>query len=233
MKTRELSFIAHPSKGTVSAILEVPNSADAMVVLGHGAGAGMRHSNLENISSQFHKHRIGTFRYQFPFMERGGGRDAQEVSLATVENACQTAARLVPQLPLFAGGHSFGGRMTSLAAAETRMPTIEGLIFCSFPLHPSGKPAVQRARHLSQIAAPMLFLSGTRDKLFTIELFKPILADLVDSRRSATGNSKRRPPATLHLIDTADHSYKTLKRTRQSEETVFEEMARVTRAWIG
>jgi predicted alpha/beta-hydrolase family hydrolase len=229
--SRKLKFVADPSKGKVSAILEIPDSADALLVLGHGAGAGMYHANLANIAEALQRQRIATFRYQFPFRERGGGRDSKQVSLATVKNACDRAAHLAPDLPLFAGGHSFGGRMTSLAAAEGLLPPLQGLVFFAFPLHPPGKPSVERAQHLSEIQQPMLFLSGTRDKLFTIELFKPILSKLKPNadKRSAPAN---RPRASLHLLDTADHGYKTLKRTRHSEESVFDEMARVTREWI-
>ena len=220
MKTKQQKFLAHPSKDKVSSILQVPEQADALLVLGHGAGAGMTHANMENIASALHEVRIGTFRYQFPFMERGGGRDSKEVSLSTVANAVKKAAQLEPELPIYAGGHSFGGRMTSLAAAESLLPAVQGLVFFAFPLHPPGRPSVDRAAHLPEIAVPMLFLSGTRDKLFSAELFSPILKKL--------GRS-----AVLHDLDTADHGYKILKRSRRSEEDIFVEMARVTRQWIG
>lgn len=220
MKTKKQKILAHPSKDKVSSILQVPKNADALIVLGHGAGAGMNHSNMENIANALHANQIATFRYQFPFMERGGGRDSKEVSLSTVANAVEKAASLEPKLPIFAGGHSFGGRMTSLAAAESLLPAAKGLVFFAFPLHPPGKPSVDRAAHLGDIEIPMLFLSGTRDKLFTVDLFKPILKKL--------GNS-----IEIHYLETADHSYKILKRTRVSDEDVFVEMGRVTRQWIG
>ena len=220
MKTKKQKFLAHPSKEKVASILQVPGQADSLIVLGHGAGAGMAHGNMENIVSALHANRIATFRYQFPFMERGGGRDSKEVSLSTVANAVEKAAAMEPDLPVYAGGHSFGGRMTSLAAAESLLPAVQGLVFFAFPLHPAGKPSVDRAAHLCEIEIPMLFLSGTRDKLFSAELFSPVLKKL--------GNS-----VVLHDLDTADHGYKTLKRTRQSEEDIFVEMARVARQWIG
>lgn len=220
MKTKRQKFTAHPSKAKVSSILQVPRQSDTLIVLGHGAGAGMDHGNMENIVSAMHANQIATFRYQFPFMERGGGRDSKEVSLSTVAGAVKLAAKIQPDLPIYAGGHSFGGRMTSLAAAASLLPAAKGLIFFAFPLHPSGKPSVERAAHLSEIQIPMLFLSGTRDKLFSTALFAPILKQLEDF-------------VTLHYLDTADHSYKTLKRTRQSDEGVFVEMARITRTWIG
>ena len=220
MKTRKLKFKAHESNDKVSAILQVPANANALIVLGHGAGAGMLHSNMEGIAKALHARQIATFRYQFPFMERGGGRDSKQVSLATVQNAVVKGAVLEPRLPIYAGGHSFGGRMTSNACAESLLPTVKGLIFFAFPLHPSGKPSVDRAEHLQHIEVPMLFLSGTRDKLFSIDLFEPVLKKL--GRR-----------AKIHYLDTADHGYKTLKKTRLSEENVFAEMARITRDWLG
>jgi predicted alpha/beta-hydrolase family hydrolase len=220
MKTRKQRFLAHPSKDKGSSILEVPSQSDSLIVLGHGAGAGMAHQNMQNIVTALHDRQIATFRYQFPFMERGGGRDSKQVSLATVASAVSKAAALEPKLPLYAGGHSFGGRMTSLAAAESLLPEAQGLVFFAFPLHPSGRPSSDRATHLGDIEVPMLFLSGTRDKLFSIDLFGPIVKDL--------GHS-----STVHYLDTVDHSYKFLKRTRNSSEDVFVEMARVTRQWIG
>lgn len=219
MKTKKLKFTPLPSRGKVSAILQIPDQADAIVVLGHGAGAGMEHANMEGIARSLHEHAIATFRYQFPFMERGGGRDSKEVSLATVEAAVKKADEFAPKLPLFAGGHSFGGRMTSLAASERMLPIARGLIFFAFPLHPSGKPSVDRAEHLPSIEEPVLFLSGTRDKLCEQKLMKKVLKKLGDS-------------ASLHWLDTADHGYKILKRTRKSEESVFEEMGRKSRSWI-
>jgi predicted alpha/beta-hydrolase family hydrolase len=237
MKTSRLKFVAHPTQGNVSAILQVPRQADALMVLGHGAGAGMGHANMEAIADSLHNQRIATFRYQFPFMERGGGRDSLEVSLSTVRNACRRAAQLESGRMLFAGGHSFGGRMTTLAAAESALTSVTGLVLFAFPLHPPGKPSIDRAQHLSQISIPLLFLSGTRDKLFTIDRFKPVLASL--SRKAKPVGSpkvvspKKRPSAKLHLLDTADHGYKTLKKSRQPAENVFDEMARVTRDWIG
>jgi len=218
MKSRKLQFTAHDSKDKVSVFLQVPTQTDSLVVLGHGAGAGMMHSNMEGIAGALHANGIATFRYQFPFMERGGGRDSKEVSLSTVQNAVKKAHQLQPGLKLLAGGHSFGGRMTSLAAADS-LPHVQGLIFFAFPLHPPNKPSVERAEHLPTIKIPMLFLSGTRDKLFDLDLFKPV-------HKRLGRNAK------LHLIDTADHSYKILKRTRKSEEIVFDEMARIARGWI-
>jgi len=219
MKMRELKFVAHPSKDKVSGFLMMPEKAKAVVVLGHGAGAGMNHPNMQSIAEQFARMGIGTFRYQFPFMERGGGRDSEAVSIATVISAIRQARKLTRK-PLFAGGHSFGGRMSSIAATVTDFPDyVQGLVFCGFPLHAPNKPSDHRAAHLKDIKVPMLFLTGTRDALNSLDLFKPIVKKL-------KGN------ATLHLLDTANHSYKVLKKTRKSSEDVFSEMARVTDDWI-
>ena len=220
MKSKKLKFIAHESKGKVSGLLMKPRKAEALLVLGHGAGAGMRHENMENIANELAKVNIGTFRYQFPFMERGGGRDSEVVSLATVNQAILKAMELVDDLPIFAGGHSFGGRMTSLAAASPDFPAdVKGLIFFAFPLHAPNKPSDTRAAHLASIMIPMLFLSGTRDALASLDLLQPVV-------------KKLKCKAQIHLIDTANHGYKILKRTRDSEEDVFVEMARVAKTWI-
>lgn len=221
MRTKKVKFVAHESKDKVSGLLMMPRQAEAILVLGHGAGAGMHHENMENIAGELAKLKIGTFRYQFPFMERGGGRDSEAVSLATVNQAILKASELVDDLPLFAGGHSFGGRMTSLAAASPDFPTdVNGLIFFAFPLHAPNKPSDTRAAHLKSIKIPMLFLSGTRDALASLDLLQPVVKKL-----------KRK--AKIHLLDTANHGYKILKRTRKSEEDVFAEMARVAKQWIG
>ncbi len=223
MKEQQLKFVAHETKGEVSAHLMMPRGAKAIVVLGHGAGAGMYHSNMQNIADQFAERKIGTFRYQFPFMERGGGRDSETVSLATVRNAIREAKKHARKKPIFAGGHSFGGRMTSLAAAADEFPkAVSGLIFFAFPLHAPNKPSDHRVAHFPDIAHPMLFLSGTRDTLNSMDLFQPIVKKL----------RKKKKPVTLHLLDTANHSYKILKRTRESEEDIFEEIGRVASDWI-
>ena len=223
MKEQQLKFVAHETKGEVSAHLMMPRGAKAIVVLGHGAGAGMYHSNMQNIADQFAERKIGTFRYQFPFMERGGGRDSETVSLATVRNAIREAKKHARKKPIFAGGHSFGGRMTSLAAAADEFPkTVSGLIFFAFPLHAPNKPSDHRVAHFPDIPHPMLFLSGTRDTLNSMDLFQPIVKKL----------RKKKKQVTLHLLDTANHSYKILKRTRESEEDIFDEIGRVASDWI-
>ncbi len=218
-KAVESKFVATPEKGEVSALLIRPPEARWVLVLGHGAGANMRHRTLETIAQRLADAGMATFRYQFPYMERGGGgRDSRAVTLATVRAAAAAARAAAPDLSLLAGGHSFSGRMTSTAAAEAPLEHVRGLVFFSFPLHPAGKRGTERADHLRDVSAPMLFLSGTRDKLAELDLLQPVCDGLKDR-------------ATLHLLDTADHGYKILKRTRQSDEDVFVEMARVVTAW--
>ncbi len=215
----ETKFLATPEKGDVSALLIRPADASHLLVLGHGASTNMRHANLQTIAERLADARIATFRYNFPYMEHRGGRDSQEVCTATVRSACAAARKAATDLPLLAGGHSFGGRMTSTAASESGLDGVRGLVFFAFPLHPPGRPATKRADHLSAVTVPMLFLSGTRDELAELDLLQPVCTKLGDR-------------ATLHLLDTADHGFRTLKRSRKSEEDVFVEMARVVREWV-
>jgi len=213
-----MKFLATPEMGEVSALLIKPANATHLLVLGHGASTNMRHATLQNIAERMADAGIATFRYNFPYMEHGHGRDSKEVCTATVRSAIAAANAAVPDLPLLAGGHSFGGRMTSTAASEAPLDHVRGLVFCSFPLHQPGKPDTKRADHLAAVAVPMLFLSGTRDELAKLDLLQSVCAKL--GRR-----------ATLHLLETADHGFRVLKRTRHSGEDVFAEMARVAGEW--
>lgn len=214
----ERKFLATPEKGEVSALLIRPEGATHVLVLGHGASTNMRHANLQTIAERLAEVSIGTFRYNFPYMEHGKGRDSQATCTETVRAAVAAARAAAPGVPLLAGGHSFGGRMTSTAASESPLEGVRGLVFFSFPLHQPGKPDTKRAEHLAAVTVPVLFLSGTRDELADLELLRPV----------CKGLGKR---ATLHTLDTADHGFKTLKRSRQSDEDVYVEMARVTREW--
>ena len=214
----ELKFVATPEKGEVSALLVFPDEASHLLVLSHGASTNMRHATLQTIAERLAEVGIATFRYNFPYMEHGTGRDSQQVCTATVRAAIAAAHRAAGALPLLAGGHSFGGRMTSTAASESPLEGVHGLVFFAFPLHQPGKPETKRADHLSGVTVPMLFLSGTRDELATTELLQPVCKKL----------GKR---ATLHLLDTADHGFRVLKRSRESKEDVFVEMARVVQQW--
>ncbi len=216
----ELKFIATPDKGEVSAILLRPENAIYLLVLGHGAGADMRSDSMQKIAETLAEQQIATLRYNFPFKEHGrGGVDSPKVAVATVRAAVAKANQLESQLPLLAGGHSFGGRMTTTAQSQQPLENVKGLILFSFPLHAPNQPSDLRAGHLNAIEIPMLFVTGTRDALNDLTLFRPVVQKL--GRR-----------ATLHLLDTADHSYKVLKRTRDSTEDIFSEMARITREWV-
>ena len=215
----ESKFIATPEKGEVSSLLIRPDDAEWLLVLGHGSGTNMRSSTLQTIAEQLSDVGIATFRYQFPYMERGGGgRESQAVALATVRSAVAAAHEAASNLSILVGGHSYSGRMSSHTAAEAPIEHVRGLVFLAFPLHPSGKEGIERAEHLDDVTIPMLFLSGTRDKLAKLELLEPVCEKLGDK-------------ATLHLLDTADHGFNVLKR-RNTEEDVFVEMARVISEWV-
>jgi predicted alpha/beta-hydrolase family hydrolase len=217
-EAKELKFLATPEKGQVSALLIRPGDASHLLVVGHGASTNMRHATLQTIAERMAEAGIATFRYNFPYMEHGKGRDSQEVCTATVRSAVAAAQKSALDLPLLAGGHSFGGRMTSTAASQSPLDGVHGLVFFAFPLHQPGKPDTKRADHLSEVTVPMLFLSGTRDELADLDLLQPVCKKL----------GKR---ATLHPLDTADHGFRTLKRSRASAEDVFVEMARIVRDW--
>jgi hypothetical protein len=215
----ELRFPVSDRAGGVSALLLRPPDAHRLLVLGHGAGAGMRHAFMEAVAAALAARGIATFRYQFPYAERGDSRpDFQPVLLATVRAAVAAAASAAPGLPLLAGGKSMGGRMTSLAAAAAPLPDVTGLVFFGFPLHPAGDPGTARAEHLPRVTVPMLFLQGTRDKLADLGLLRPVVAGL-GAR------------ATMRVVDGADHSFAVLKRSGRTHEDVLDELAETTAAW--
>ena len=172
-----------------------PPQSKALYVFAHGAGAGMTHRAMESNAQGLAARRIATLRYQFLYMEKGSKRpDPPPLAHAAVRAAAAEAVKLAPDLPLFAGGRSFGGRMSSQAEAKAPLPQVRGLIFLGFPLHPAGKPSVDRAEHLADVQIPMLFVSGSRDALAEMDLLKP-LVDRLGER------------ATLHVVDQADHSF--------------------------
>jgi len=215
----ELRFRVGETSGEVSALLMRPPEAWAVYILAHGAGAGMRHSFLAAIAQRLAEQGIATLRYQFPYMEARRSRpDAPAVASAAVRAAVQEAARLAPGLPLFAGGKSFGGRMTSTAHATNPLPGVRGLAFLGFPLHPPGRPGSERAEHLAQVQIPMLFLQGTRDDFADLALLRPVV------QRLGTR-------ATLHLVEGGDHSFKTLKRSGRAEADVLGELAQIIVEW--
>lgn len=219
MQVTELKFIATQSSGEVSAILQRPENAKWLLVLGHGAGAGMRHVFMQQLADELSKVQIATFRYQFPYMEQGRkSPNPQPISLKTVRSAVASAAAIADDLPLLAGGKSYGGRMTSTAAATEVLVKVSGIVFFSFPLHAPGKPSADRAEHLYRVNLPMLFLQGTRDKLADMSLLTPICDQLADL-------------STLHIIDGADHSFNVPKRTGRSQVEVIAELATTVANW--
>jgi predicted alpha/beta-hydrolase family hydrolase len=213
----ELSIVVS-EQHTVSALLVRPPDAWAMYVLAHGAGAGMRHAFLETTAELLAAAGVATLRYQFPYVEAGGRRpDPPAVLEATVREACARAAQ--EALPLFAGGKSMGGRMTSQAQAAEAMPDVRGLVFLGFPLHAPKRDTVSRATHLDRASIPMLFVQGTRDELANIDLMRGV----------CTGLGSR---ATLYVVDGGDHSFRVLKRTGRSEDQVMQEIIGAVTAFM-
>jgi uncharacterized protein len=205
--------------GEVSAILIRPAKARSLLTLAHGAGAGMAHPFLEKLARELAEVGVATFRYQFPYMEqRRRVPDSPAVASATVASAVQAAAEAAPGLPVLAGGKSFGGRMSSQAASQELLQGVRGLVFFGFPLHPPNKPGTKRAEHLAKVKIPMLFLQGTRDTLADLSLLKPICSSL--SSRT-----------TLHIIETADHSFHVLKSSGKTDADVLRELAQTTASW--
>ncbi len=205
--------------GEVSAILIRPAAARRLLVLAHGAGAGMTHPFLEKLARELGEAGVATFRYQFPYMEqRRRAPDSPSVAMAAVASAVRAAAKAAAGLPLLAGGKSFGGRMSSQAASQGLLEGVRGLVFFGFPLHPPNKPSTKRAEHLEKVKIPMLFLQGTRDTLADLKLMKPLCSSL-GSR------------AELHVIETADHSFHVLKSTGRSDAEVLHELAQTTESW--
>jgi predicted alpha/beta-hydrolase family hydrolase len=197
-------------------ILRRPDRAFCLYVLAHGAGAGMRHPFLEKLSGALASEGVANLRYEFPYMEEGRRRiDPPAVLHERVREAVAAAAK--ERLPLFAGGKSMGGRMTSQAQALAPLPNVVGLAFVGFPLHPAGKRSVERAAHLRQVAVAMLFLQGTRDELAHLDLLRPIVEGL--SR------------TTLHIVDDADHSFHVRKKSGRRDAAVLTELAQTFAGW--
>ncbi len=207
---------------SVSAVLIRPDDAKALYVFAHGAGAGMIHKAMESNALGLAERRIATLRYQFPYMEKGSKRvDQPKVAHPAVRAGVAEAAKLAADLPLFAGGRSFGGRMTSQAQAVEPLPGVRGLAFLGFPLHPAGKPGIERAEHLAKVHIPMLFVTGERDALAELGLLKPVIANLGDR-------------ATLHVVTAADHSLKVAAKSgRTAAEAEAEALDAMTEWMLG
>jgi predicted alpha/beta-hydrolase family hydrolase len=204
----------------VSGLWLASEQSRAVYVFAHGAGVGMRHAFMEATAQGLAERGIATLRYQFPYMERGSRRpDAPPLAQATVRAAVAVAVQRAPTLPLFAGGKSFGGRMTSQAQAAAPMPGVRGLVFLGFPLHPAGEPSDDRAAHLSHVQVPMLFLQGTRDELADLSLLQPLVSRLGER-------------ASLHSVADADHSFHVPAKSGRKDSQVLAEVLDAFAAWV-
>jgi uncharacterized protein len=214
MNTQSLSLQISPSIGTVSAEYIVPETSNCIMTLAHGAGAGMNHSFMIMLAESLSENGIVTLRFNFPFAEHKKGRpDIPAVAHKTIEAAISNAHELFPSLPLFVSGKSFGGRMSSQYLSVHPYTAVKGIIFYGFPLHPSGKPSIERAEHLKDVKIPMLFLQGTRDELATFSLIESVCSSL--------------PKAELVKIEGADHSFKAGK------QNIIQVLTKATHDWIG
>ena len=204
----------------VSGLLQAPRRARACFVLAHGAGAGMNHPFMAAVATGLAARDVATLRYQFPYMERGGKRpDPPPVAHATVRAAVTVASRLLPDVPLIAGGKSFGGRMTSQAQAKAPLASLRGLAFLGFPLHPANQASQERAKHLFDVHIPMLFLQGTSDALAMLDQLEPVCRALGDR-------------ATLKLFQDADHSFHVPAKSGRKDAEVRGEVLDALAAWI-
>jgi predicted alpha/beta-hydrolase family hydrolase len=217
--TQSLS-LALQGGGNVSALLDAPPGAHACYVMAHGAGAGMTHSFIAAVAKGLADRGIATLRYQFPFVESGSKRpDPPAVAHAAVRSAVAEAQQRLPALPCFAGGKSFGGRMTSQAQAKAPLPGVLGLVFFGFPLHPAGKPGDERAAHLAAVDVPMLFLQGTRDALADAGLIQ-VMVNTLGAR------------ATLEWAADADHAFHVPARSGRKDAEVLDVLLDRSAAWI-
>ena len=215
---KEVQFAV--SAKAVSGLLILPKGAKALLVLAHGAGAGMRHKFMEEIAAKLAGHSIATLRYQFPYMEKRTKRpDSEAVLTDTVRAAIGAAKKIAGDLPLFAGGKSMGGRMTSLAAAKVPLDGVRGLIFFGFPLHAAGKPGAERGNHLAEISLPLLFLQGSRDALADLKLLRPLCRRLGQR-------------AELFVVDGGDHSFHMLKSAKRSDDEVLNAAVEKAVGWM-
>jgi predicted alpha/beta-hydrolase family hydrolase len=204
----------------ISGLLLRPSNANAIYLFAHGAGTNIAHRTMVSNAEGLAERGIATLRYNFLYTEKGGKRpDPPKLAHAAVRAAAAKAVEFAPDLPLFAGGRSFGGRMTSQAQADDPIPGVCGLIFLGFPLHPAGKPGIERAAHLVDVQVPMLFVSGTRDALAELDLLQPVVAGLGER-------------ATLYLVDQADHSFKVAARSGRTNVDAEAEALDAVERWI-
>jgi uncharacterized protein len=208
------------SIGSVSAIVEAADAAKNVLILAHGAGAGMEHEFMSSLSALLCKSGITVIRFNFPYMQKGQRRpDSPVIAHKTIERIIQFANARYPELNLFLSGKSFGGRMASQYISKFRSDLIKGLIFYGFPLHPTGKPSTQRAEHLENITIPMLFLQGSNDKLANLGLLEPIISHL--------------DTAVLRVLTAADHSFNVPKKSGLNKEAVYQWLVTQSNSWIG
>ncbi|NEX91369.1 alpha/beta family hydrolase [Caulobacter sp. 17J65-9] len=218
--TAQSVTIAIEGAEPVSGLWQAPAGAKACLVLAHGAGAGMTHKAMAATADGLAGRGVAVLRYQFPYMEKGSKRpDSPAVAHAAVRAAVAEADRLSAGLPLFAGGRSFGGRMTSQAQAQSPLPGVRGLVFFAFPLHPAGKPGTDRADHLADVAVPMLFLQGTNDALAGLDLLRPVVGGLGER-------------AGLVLAEGADHSFHVPAKSGRKDADVLAELLDAAAAWM-
>ena len=220
MTSERLRFQASESSGEVSALLDRPPGAKALLVFAHGAGAGMEHIFMQDVTDRLVGNTIAVLRFNFPYKEAGKPRPGPPGrAIKTIVSAVECARSTAPDLPVFAGGKSYGGRMTSTAASQDVLIGVRGLVFFGFPLHSPAKPGSERAAHLFEVDHPMLFLQGTRDALARLELLEPVL-DRVG------------PKATLHLVEGANHSFHVPKRSGRTDGEVLDELTDTAATWI-
>ena len=209
-----------PDGSTVSALWQKPKDAKAVLVLAHGAGAGMTHKAMAATADGLAERGVAVLRYNFPYMERGSKRpDSPAIAHVAARAAVADAGKLAGDLPLFAGGRSFGARMTSQAQSAEPLPKVTGLVFFAFPLHPPGKPGVDRADHLAAVKIPMLFLQGAKDEFADLDLLRPTVSKL----------GKR---AKLHLVDHADHSFHVPVKSGRRDPEVLSEILDGAKDWM-
>lgn len=213
-KPKKLKINVSKEIGSVSSLLILPEEAFALLVLSHGAGAGMEHSFMEKLAQFLAEYKVGTLRFNFAYMERGGGPDRPKKAHPAIKAAVKKALKYADGLTLLAGGKSFGGRMTSQVAAIGELEQVKGIVYYGFPLHAPGKPGTERAAHLSDIKIPQLFLQGTRDTLARFDLIEEVCKNL--------------KMAQLVKMEGGDHSFKTLKRSGVTHEEAIKQLAEKT-----
>jgi uncharacterized protein len=219
-QAKEIQFVVSEKAGAVSGLLMKPSDARSLLILAHGAGAGMRHRFMEDVAAKLAERGVATLRYQFPYMEKRTKRpDTEAVLTDTVRAAVIAAKKQAGDLPLFAGGKSMGGRMTSLAAAKVLLDGVHGLVFFGFPLHAAGRPGSERGQHLVEVRVPMLFLQGSRDTLADLKLLQPLCKKVGKN-------------AELFIVEGGDHSFHLLKSAKRSDEEVLGAVVQKTADWI-